>query len=122
MTEPNVVIVEDEALLALDLEDICRECGCRVLGTATSAAEARRKFADLDPMVLITDMELADGSDGVEVTETLRRSHPGIGVIFLAATTSSEKLRRIAGSGPDRLLRKPLRVSDLRDALAALTR
>jgi DNA-binding NarL/FixJ family response regulator len=120
VSEKTVVIVEDEVLLALELEDLCADLNCQVLGVAASAQEAREKFAGLRPDMLITDMELAEGSDGIEVAQTMRRRHPGIGIVFLTATTSPDKLRRIAQMRPHRLLSKPLRTSDLRQALSAL--
>lgn len=118
MTEKTVAIVEDEALLALDLQDLCEACGCRVLGTAATARDALHRFADLQPDLLITDMELADGSNGVEVVEGLRQRRPDMTVIFVTAATAPGKLQRIAAACPNRVLEKPLRPVALREALA----
>lgn len=122
MGEQTVAIIEDEALLALDLQFLCRDAGCRVLGIAATAAEARRKFPGMPPDVLITDMDLADGSDGVEVAEHMRMLRPEMAVIFVTATTAPDKLRRIAAVRPDRVLSKPLHVADLHHALTEATR
>ncbi|SFH36822.1 Response regulator receiver domain-containing protein [Palleronia marisminoris] len=117
MDETTVAIVEDEVLIALDLQFPCEEAGCCVLGIATTAAGAQQKFSDVLPDVRITDMDLADSSDGVEVVEHMRILRPDVAFIFVTATTALGKLHRIAAARPDRVLKKPLRVEDLFDEL-----
>ncbi len=63
-------------------------------------------------------MELADGSEGVEVVVRLRKLRPDMVVIFVTATTQQDKLDRIEASNPDRVLNKPIDVAKLRTALA----
>lgn len=119
MRRGTIAIVEDEALLALDLQDLCQAAGHHVLGTAATATQARQKFLTSIPDILITDMNLADGSEGVEVAEAMRRQRPDVVVIFITAATAADTLQRISAVRPDRILKKPLRTSELHEALAA---
>ncbi|PJE33688.1 two-component response regulator [Pseudooceanicola marinus] len=116
----TVAIVEDEAILALDMADLCEASGCRVLGLAASAQQASVCFVGVEPEILITDMDLAEGSNGVEVVEILRRRWPGIRVIFVTAATSPGKLDLIRSARPARILAKPVCPSELAKALRAL--
>ena len=119
MGEKTIVIVEDDALVALDLRYLCQDAGCRVLGVATTAAEARQMFPSFSPDVLISDYELADGSDGVAVAEHLRKLRADVTVIFVTGTTEPDKLQRIERFRPHRVLKKPLRIEELHEALSA---
>ncbi|SEL62121.1 Response regulator receiver domain-containing protein [Roseivivax marinus] len=116
----NVVIVEDEAILALDLIEMCEALGCRVLGVAASAPQAKERFAGVCPEILITDMDLADRSTGVQVVEMLRRRCPDIRVIFVTATTCPNKLELIRRAEPECVLSKPLNFSQLDAALRSV--
>jgi len=118
MNAKTVAIIEDEAIIALELESICMKAGLQVVGLASTASNAWEKFSDIRPDVLISDMELADGSEGVEVVVRLRKLRPDMVVIFVTATAQQDKLDRIEASNPDRVLNKPIDVAKLRTALA----
>ncbi|WP_306132985.1 response regulator [Roseivivax marinus] len=117
MTRRTVVIVEDEALIALDLQYQCEDLGYHVLDVAASEAQAHERFAGLEPDVLLTDMDLAGASNGVDVAVRIQKSCPGIAVIFITATTCPRKLERIRAIDPYRVLRKPIRTAELSAAL-----
>jgi CheY-like chemotaxis protein len=117
MTETTVFIVEDETLLALDLETLCQDFGCRVLGVARSAAEALSDLAGLRPAILLTDMELGGARDGADVAEAARRDQPSIVIVFVTGTQAADKLEKIERLRPARILRKPLRSCELRETL-----
>lgn len=118
MNAKTVAIVEDETIIALELESICMEAGLRVVGFAATASKAWEKFSDLPPDILITDMELADGSDGVEAVLRLRTLRPDMFVIFVTGAKMPETLARIVASSPDSVMNKPLDVAELRKTLA----
>lgn len=118
MSSKTVAIVEDVAIIALDLQTICADLGLDVIGVSATATDALKKFTDTGADILITDMELADGSEGVEVVESLRTLWPKLVVVFITATSMQEKLQRIAASHPDRVLKKPFDAEELRSFLS----
>jgi len=118
MTAKTVAIIEDEPIIALELESICTDAGFQVVGFAATASKAWEKFSDIPPDVLISDMELADGSDGVDTVLRLRTLRPDMFIIFVTAAKMSETVDRIVASNPDRVLNKPFDVAELRKALA----
>ena len=113
----TIVIAEDEFLLALDLREMCEDLGCTVLSVAHSAPEARKRFRALSPDVLITDMDLGPGGDGVDVVEDLRRHCPCVMVVFATGSSHPDALARINSVRPDVVLSKPLTARDLREVL-----
>ena len=70
MIEPlKVLIVEDEALLAMELESLVEEAGHSVVGWATSSAEAKAMVDSTEADIAFVDIHLTDGPTGVEVAE-----------------------------------------------------
>ncbi|MGX9145304.1 response regulator [Mesorhizobium sp. 128a] len=85
MIEPlKVLIVEDEALLAMELESLVEEAGHHVVGWATSLPEARDIVDAADADIAFVDIHLADGPTGVEIAEHIRDSKRSM-VVFMTA-------------------------------------
>jgi DNA-binding NarL/FixJ family response regulator len=94
--ERRLLVVEDNALLRSLLAENLTAAGFDV-ASAASAAEARKKSKDLDPDIALLDVDLGDGPSGFHLAEALRKSNPGISIIFL--TNIPEP--RIAGEAGD---------------------
>lgn len=85
MNEPlNVLIVEDEALLAMELEGLVEEAGHKVVGWATSSDEACTIVDQADADLAFVDIHLNDGPTGVRVADYIRERH-GSMVVFMTA-------------------------------------
>ncbi len=117
MSKTAVAIVEDEILLALDLECLCQDLGCEVLGIARSEAEARIRFSGLRIDMLITDLELGDGPDGADAAAFLRHTNPSMEIVFVTGAHAPEKIRRMEALSPKKILRKPVRLEELKSAI-----
>ena len=85
MVNGDVMIIEDEAIIAMDLAGIVRSMGHTVTGiarTETGAIElGARKFPDL----ILADIQLADGSSGIDAVNALLAKHGECPVIFITA-------------------------------------
>lgn len=80
----RILIVEDQAILAMELEHVLSEAGHVVVGCAMDAAEALR-FAEAQPPDLaLVDINLRDGASGGDIARALVQSH-GTVVVFLTA-------------------------------------
>jgi DNA-binding response OmpR family regulator len=69
---PRIVVVEDEPIVALDLEDRLRQLGYEVCGVATRADDAVEAIAGADPDVVLLDVNLGPGASGLVVAEQIR--------------------------------------------------
>ena len=80
----RVMIVEDQALLAMELELVVAECGCHVIGAAMDMAGAFA-IAERDrPDLALIDLNLLDGMTGPQIAERLVNEF-GSAVVFLTA-------------------------------------
>jgi len=83
-TRARVLIIEDETLIAIDLGDIVSKLGHEVVATADTASKAIAAAAQHKPDLVLADIQLADGSSGVDaVNEILHRV--AVPVIFITA-------------------------------------
>lgn len=84
MGEPlRVLIVEDEALLAMEMEALLEEEGHLVAGWAVSSREALDLLETTEADIAFVDVHLVDGPTGIEVAE--RMAARGVTVVFLTA-------------------------------------
>lgn len=112
----NVLIVEDEALLALELEGLLEDAGHKVVGWATSSGEARDMVDTVDADLAFVDVHLNDGPTGVELAGYIADRKRST-VVFLTANP-----KRIPEhfSGAVGVIAKPYTMNGLTAALRYL--
>jgi DNA-binding NarL/FixJ family response regulator len=81
-TPVKVLVVEDEPLVRALLTSLLEADGFQIK-SASNAAEARAVTKDFEPRVAILDIELGDGSSGIDLSHILRLQVPQIGLVFL---------------------------------------
>jgi len=100
----DVLIIEDEPLIAYQLEEIITGMGNNVVGIATTHDEAVALFNERQPSIVLADIQLADGSSGIDaVNEILAGSE--VPVIFI--TAFPERLLTGERPEPTYLITKP---------------
>jgi len=80
----DILIIEDEALIALDLENLVENLGHRTIGIARTRSEAIALSKTKRPGLILADIQLADGSSGLEAVNDLLTSFE-VPVIFITA-------------------------------------
>jgi DNA-directed RNA polymerase specialized sigma24 family protein len=80
----DVLIIEDEPLIAMDIEEMVESLGHRVVGTARTHAEATALFNKARPKMVLADIQLADGSSGIDAVNEILSS-TSVPVIFITA-------------------------------------
>lgn len=80
----DVLIIEDEPLIAMDIEDIVTSLGHRAVGVARTQKEAVQKASKLNPQLVLSDIQLADGSSGIDAVNDILKSF-NVPVIFITA-------------------------------------
>ena len=80
----DILIIEDEPLIAMDIEEMVESLGHRVVGTARTHAEATALFTRHNPKMILADIQLADGSSGIDAVNEILVSTP-LPVIFITA-------------------------------------
>lgn len=80
----DILIIEDEPLIAMDIETTIESLGHRVVGVARTHTEAVALFHKTSPKMILADIQLADGSSGLEAVNEILSSLP-VPVIFITA-------------------------------------
>lgn len=87
MSKLRVLIVEDEALLSMDLEQILVDAGVEVVGIAATAKQALALAESARPNLALVDVQLSDGRTGPTIARHL--SETGItAVVFMTANAT----------------------------------
>ncbi|MCF8206719.1 MAG: EAL domain-containing protein [Methylotenera sp.] len=111
--EPDtVLIVEDEAIFALDLKQTLQALGYKVIAIASSHAEALELGVNHRPHLVLMDINLGVGGDGISAAEDINRVID-VPVVFLTAYADDEILRRAAHAVPYGYLVKPVQQREL---------
>lgn len=111
----DVLIVEDEPIIAMDIEALVEGLGHRVTGIARTHAEALAAVAEHPPQLVLADIQLADGSSGLDaVNDILAKTM--IPVIFITAYPE----RLLTGERPEPafLITKPFSVDAVRAVIS----
>jgi diguanylate cyclase (GGDEF)-like protein len=112
----SILLVEDEGLIARDLEDTLTRLGYRVSGIASEGTQAIEMARDLHPQLVVMDVGLRGEVDGIEAACAIQEQEP-VPVIFLTGHTDTETLQRAVLTGPLGYLTKPFQEADLRSVI-----
>jgi CheY-like chemotaxis protein len=96
----RVLIVEDEVMIAMNLESLIEDFGFEVCAIAAMGAEAVTFAKALHPNLVLVDVSLIGGMDGVEAARQIREAIDAR-IIFVTAYASGEVLERIHSTIPD---------------------
>ncbi len=80
----EIMIIEDEPLIALDIEQLVESLGHKVVGIARTHSEAVTLYGNTQPKMVLADIQLADGSSGIDAVNDILRND-SIPVIFITA-------------------------------------
>lgn len=112
----SVLIIEDEAIIAMDIQMIVAEIGHRVTGIARTRAAAVELAAKDRPDLILADIQLADQSSGIDAVNDILRQFDNIPVIFITAFPE----RLLTGTKPEPafLIAKPYSEAQVRSAVS----
>jgi CheY-like chemotaxis protein len=114
-TATTVLIIEDEPLIAMQLEDLVVALGHEVCGTAATRMQAQAVFASTTPGLVLADIQLADGSSGLDAVDDILAT-TSVPVIFI--TAYPERLLTGDRPEPTYLVTKPFREATVRAAIS----
>lgn len=112
MKKVNILIVEDNFILAQDLKFILKNLGYEVCGWAANKREAFTILEDLLPDLALLDIELKDGDDGIELARDISQQY-NIPCVFLTSHADTETLNRAKAVYPYGYLVKPFEERDV---------
>jgi len=116
-----VLIVDDEALIALALSDMVEGLGLRVCGTAGTAKNAIELATEHCPILILMDVRLKGEEDGVYAAQEIHRQlfSP---VLFITGSREQETIDRIHQDHPAEVLFKPVHPKRLEATIKRILR
>ena len=112
MLNKRIFIVEDEGIIAADLEDRLKSLGYPVAGTAASGEEALARIPATMPDLVLMDIVLRGEMNGIEVADRVRQNLD-IPVVFLTSHGDTATLRHACCTEPMGYLLKPFEEREL---------
>jgi CheY-like chemotaxis protein len=112
----RLLIVEDDALIAMDLAVSVSELGGQVVSVAVSARDAMRLAEEMVPDVVLMDVRLRGEPDGIEAAQLIQRRE-SIPIVFVTGNSDAETMRRMRQLGGAQIILKPVLINELRDAI-----
>lgn len=113
----RVLIVEDEVMIAWMIETIVEEMGFQDIEIVSSRAQALASSSDVMPGLLISDINLGQGGNGIDAAADIVR-RATLPVIFVTAYADDATRARVSRELPSaQLLRKPVQDDALREAI-----
>ena len=116
MTPKTILVVEDEGIVARDIQNCVVNLGHEAVGWACTGEEALEIAEKSRPDLVLMDIRLGGAMDGIAAAEEIR-SRFEIPVVFLTAYADDETLERAKIAGPFGYVLKPFEESDLRLAI-----
>jgi two-component system, response regulator PdtaR len=117
----RALIVEDEPMIALSLEADMREMGFDTCDLAANGQQARSQAMSNQPDVVLMDVNLEGGREGIEAAKLLREACD-VPIVFVTGCTDRDTVARIHVVVPGApVLPKPIWGGRLADAVAAVT-
>ncbi|WP_394271040.1 response regulator [Qipengyuania sp.] len=111
----SVLIIEDEPLISMQLEDLVTSLGHEVCGTAATRTQAQEVVAEKTPGLVLADIQLADGSSGLDAVDDIL-AMDSVPVIFI--TAYPERLLTGDRPEPTYLVTKPFQEQTVRAAIS----
>ena len=114
-TATSVLIIEDEPLISMQLEDLVQSLGHEICGTAATRTQAQKVVAERTPGLVLADIQLADGSSGLDAVDDIL-AIGSVPVIFI--TAYPERLLTGDRPEPTYLVTKPFQEDTVRAAIS----
>lgn len=113
MNRVRVLVVEDEPVIAADLAALLTDLGHVVIATCRDARSAMLAFAKHAPELILLDINLGRGADGIRIAEEVNALRP-TPFLFITSHTDPATLERVKKVRPAGFIIKPFDAEDLR--------
>ncbi len=116
-TGRRILLVEDEAILALQLKDTIKQMGHLVTGVCASGERAIECVAADQPDLILMDISIQGKIDGIETARRIRERFGEIPVVFMTAHSEDSTVERARTTEPYGYLLKPVNTKELQIAI-----
>ena len=108
MKKARILVVEDEGLVAAQIRETLEGLGYDVPAVAATGANAIERFAEIEPDLVLMDIQLKGGMSGIETARRMR-ARLDVPVVYLTAFSDTETLEEATADRPARLRAETVR-------------
>ncbi|MFP4113936.1 MAG: response regulator [Spirochaetota bacterium] len=112
MSKRRILIVEDEAIVALAIRHRLESLGYAVDRTVASGDDAIRSISESQPNLVLMDIMIDGDMDGIEAAARIRGEH-SVPIIYITGNSDPATLARARATNPQAILIKPVVDDDL---------
>lgn len=112
MNKPKILIVEDEAIIALEIKKSLSQLDLTINGLVTSYDGAIESIHKNKPDLILLDINLKNSKDGIDIANAIRYESD-ISIIYLTAFSDENTIQRASRTNPIAYLVKPFKREDL---------
>ena len=116
MISPQIMVVEDEGVVAQDIKFTLKSLGYAIPAVATSGEEAIAKITEFSPDLVLMDIRLKGKMDGIAATKKINEDFD-IPVVYLTAYADEKTLARAKKTMPYGFIIKPYEKNDLKSVI-----
>lgn len=116
MENLKLLIVEDDPIIAADLERAMKKMGYEVLDAVESGEEALEIVAQDPPDLVLMDIQLEGDLDGIDTAHMISKQQ-AIPIIYLTSNTDERTFNRAKLTQPHGFLSKPFRLTDIKHSI-----
>lgn len=112
MTKKKILIVEDEAIVAMENKMNLSIAGFQVVASVSSGEDALNKIEECKPDLILMDIKLKGNISGIETVYEIRKQN-NIPVLFITGNSDTKTLEQLKGIAQTDYLLKPVLTNDL---------
>ena len=109
---PKILIVEDVGLIALDIKTMLISTGFQNIKIAYNGPEAINISETYVPDLILMDIILGDGMNGIETAKTIHKNRP-VPLIYITGSTDIETQKEAQSTSPAAIIQKPIHLPEL---------
>lgn len=112
----NILIVEDETIVAMEIESYLKSLNYNIVALCSTADEAYKEAIEKNVDLVLMDIYLIE-SNGIEATARIKKIKPQLPIIFLSAYMDEETINQAIAVNPQAYLMKPFKRKELSVAI-----
>ncbi|WP_415250970.1 response regulator [Sulfurimonas sp.] len=116
MNEFKILIVEDEPIVALDIERTLLKLGYSITDSVTNYDDAIASVASHTPDIIFMDISLANSKSGIEIVQEIKKTKD-IPIIYLTAFSDDDTMQKAIQTNPVNYLLKPFKREELKSSI-----
>jgi CheY-like chemotaxis protein len=112
MAKANIIVVEDEGIVSIDIRSMLKRAGYDIAAVAFLGEEAVKKAEEAHPDLVLMDIGLKGGIDGIEAAKKIRKQLQ-IPIVFLTGYADEKTLAKAREADPSGFIIKPINEEEL---------